>query len=83
MRNKILKHFYLKGKKKDSKGEASDNRFILANTQPINYGILKNTCIMPVFSKDNESTVSHTDFVDAVGQACENSFPLKTSCTLR
>jgi len=54
--------------------ETSDNRFILANTQPISYGELKNHCIIPVFSKDNESTVSHTEFIDVVGQAAEKFF---------
>jgi Domain of unknown function, B. Theta Gene description (DUF3871) len=54
--------------------ETSDNRFILANTQPISYGDLKHKCIIPVFSKDNESTVSHSEFIDVVGQACEKFF---------
>jgi hypothetical protein len=54
--------------------ETSDNRFILANTQPISYGELKHKCIIPVFSKDNESTVSHSEFIDTVGQACEKFF---------
>ena len=54
--------------------ETSDNRFILANTQPISYGELKHKCIIPVFSKDNESTISHSEFVDTVGHACEKFF---------
>ena len=54
--------------------ETSDNRFILANTQPVSYGELKNKCIIPVFSKDNESTISHTEFIDVVGQAAEKFF---------
>jgi len=54
--------------------ETSDNRFILANTQPISYGELKHKCIIPVFSKDNESTVSHSEFIDTVGQAVEQFF---------
>lgn len=54
--------------------ETSDNRFILANTQPISYGELKHKCIIPVFSKDNESTISHSEFIDTVGQACEKFF---------
>lgn len=52
----------------------SDHRFILANTQPISYGDLKHKCIIPVFSKDNESTISHSEFLDTVGQACEKFF---------
>jgi hypothetical protein len=54
--------------------ETSDNRFILANTQPISYGELKHKCIIPVFSKDNESTISHSEFIDIVGQAADKFF---------
>ena len=54
--------------------ETSDNRFILANTNPISYGDLKHKCIIPVFSKDNESTVSHSEFIDTVGQAVDKFF---------
>ena len=54
--------------------ETSDNRFILANTQPISYAELKHKCIIPVFSKDNESTISHSEFVDIVGQAADKFF---------
>lgn len=54
--------------------ETSDNRFILANTEPISYADLKHKCIIPVFSKDNESTISHSEFVDVVGQATDKIF---------
>lgn len=54
--------------------ETSDDRFILANTQPIPYADLKHRCIIPVFSKDNESTISHSEFVDVVGQAADKFF---------
>jgi hypothetical protein len=54
--------------------EISDDRFILANTQPISYADLKHKCIIPVFSKDNESTISHSEFVDIVGQAVDKFF---------
>jgi len=54
--------------------ETSDNRFILANTEPISYADLKNHCIIPVFSKDNESTISHSEFIDIVGQAADKFF---------
>ena len=58
--------------------ETSDNRFILANTEPISYGDLKYRCTIPVFSKDNESTISHSEFIDTVGQACEKFFTSET-----
>jgi len=54
--------------------ETSDSRFILANTQPISYAELKHKCIIPVFSKDNESTISHSEFIDIVGQAADKFF---------
>ena len=54
--------------------ETSDNRFILANTQPVSYADLKHRCIIPVFSKDNESTISHSEFIDVVGQAADKFF---------
>jgi hypothetical protein len=54
--------------------ETSDNRFILANTEPIPYADLKHKCIVPVFSKDNEMTISHTEFIDVVGQVAEKFF---------
>ena len=54
--------------------ETSDNRFILANTQPISYADLRFKSIIPVFSKDNESTISHSEFIDIVGQAADKFF---------
>jgi hypothetical protein len=54
--------------------ETSDNRFILANTEPCSYADLKHKCIIPVFSKENESTISHSEFIDVVGQIAEKFF---------
>jgi len=54
--------------------ETSDDRFILANTEPIPYADLKHRCIIPVFSKDNESTISHSEFIDTIGQAADKFF---------
>ena len=44
-----------------------DTRFIGANTQSITYQHLRDKCTIPVFAKDNESTISHQEFVDIVG----------------
>jgi hypothetical protein len=52
----------------------SDNRFIVANTEPIPYQLLKEKCTIPVFSKDNESTISHQEFIEVVGQAAHLAF---------
>jgi len=53
----------------------SDNRFMVANTQSIPYQLLKQKCTIPVFAKDNESTISHQEFVDIVGDAVSLAFP--------
>jgi hypothetical protein len=52
----------------------SDNRFVLANTQPIPFQLLQRKCTIPVFSKDNESTISHQKFIEVVGQAANLAF---------
>ncbi|MBN1183430.1 MAG: DUF3871 family protein [Bacteroidales bacterium] len=54
--------------------ETSSDSFIVANTQPVAYNELKHKCIIPVFAKDNETTVSHVDFIDAVGEVCHDFF---------
>ncbi len=38
--------------------------FIEANTQEIQLHQLKSECIIPVFSKDNERTISHQEFIE-------------------
>lgn len=39
------------------------NHFIEANTVEIDLQHLKSDCIVPVFSKDNELTISHNAFI--------------------
>lgn len=50
--------------------------FIEANTQKTDLRELKNDCIIPVFSKDNEKTIAHQEFIeiaqDAVGTVFRN-----------
>lgn len=43
--------------------------FIEANTKAVELSHLKNDCIVPVFSKDNELTISHTAFIETVAEA--------------
>ena len=45
------------------------NPFIEANTKAVDLAHLRNDCIVPVFSKDNELTISHTAFVETVALA--------------
>jgi len=52
----------------------SDNQFILANTSPISIGELRGSCIIPSFAKDNESTISHSHFIEAVYNAAQMTF---------
>ena len=46
--------------------------FIEANTKEVSVGHLKNECIIPVFSKDNEVTISH--HIEAVYDAANEVF---------
>ena len=39
-------------------------RFIEANTKSVSLSHLRKDCTIPVFSKDNESTISHFEFID-------------------
>lgn len=54
--------------------QESDNRFMVANTQSIEFDHLRKKCTIPVFSKDNESTISHQEFIDIAGQAATMAF---------
>jgi len=49
--------------------------FILANTTEVELHHLKNDCIIPVFSKDNEKTIAHQEFIDIVISAVKSAFP--------
>lgn len=48
--------------------------FIEANTKEVSVGHLKNDCIIPVFSKDNEVTISHHSFIETVYDAANEVF---------
>lgn len=45
--------------------------FIEANTAEISFDHLKDDCVIPVFSKDNERTIAHFEFIQIV-QDCAN-----------
>lgn len=49
--------------------------FIEANTKPVDMAHLKNDCVVPVFSKDNEVTISHQSFIETVWNAAHRLFP--------
>lgn len=46
--------------------QPTKKNFIEANTKAVDTNHLKKDCIIPVFSKDNESTISHFEFIDSV-----------------
>lgn len=54
------------------------NHFIEANTMEIDLQHLKNDCIVPVFSKDNELTISHNAFIETVLDAANSFFTGET-----
>jgi hypothetical protein len=47
------------------------NPFMEANTKDVSLSALKNDCIIPVFSKDNEKTLAHQEFIE-IAQNCVN-----------
>lgn len=49
--------------------------FIEANTQKVSLQHLQNDCIIPVFSKDNETTISHGQFIGNTMEIVQNLFP--------
>ncbi|WP_270539799.1 DUF3871 family protein, partial [Bacteroides zhangwenhongii] len=48
--------------------------FIEANTIEASLEHLRNECIIPVFAKDNEATLSHVAFIEAVQDATNTFF---------
>ena len=49
--------------------------FIVANTIEVPLHHLKQDCIIPVFSKDNEKTIAHQEFIESVLSAISKVFP--------
>lgn len=52
----------------------SPNPFIEANTKEVSLSHLQNDCTIPVFSKDNECTLAHHEFIDAVDSCARTVF---------
>lgn len=50
------------------------NPFIEANTKTVSLSHLQKDCIIPVFSKDNERTISHQEFIDVVHNCANKIF---------
>ncbi len=52
--------------------------FIEANTENVSLSHLKEDCIIPVFTKDNEITLSHQEFIETVLEAVNQVFGNET-----
>ena len=61
-----------------SRGSDVKLPFIEANTKEVTIEHLKNDCVVPVFSKDNEITISHPAFIESVWEAASRVFPHET-----
>lgn len=63
------------------KNELSNKRdilqspFIEANTHEASLSTLKNKCIIPVFTKDNEKTIAHQEFIEMTQSCVQKVFP--------
>lgn len=53
--------------------QSKKTQFIEANTNPVSLLHLKNDCVIPTF-RDNEKTISHYEFVDAVQFSAKHFF---------
>ncbi len=54
--------------------ETSDIHFMAANTNPVSLGELQKRHTIPVFAKDNESTISHQEFIETIALVTEKIF---------
>lgn len=54
--------------------QTTRKQFIEANTKEVSLFHLKNECITPVFSKDNEVTISHNCFIETVWEGVQRMF---------
>jgi hypothetical protein len=50
------------------------NPFIEANTTEVSFNSLKKDCIIPVFAKDNEKTISHQEFIEVTQNSVTSVF---------
>ena len=56
-------------------GVRHNHHFIEANTKPVDIAHLRTDCVVPVFSKDNEVTISHQSFIETVLGAAHRMLP--------
>lgn len=54
--------------------ENNNNPFIEANTKSVSLSHLQKDCIIPVFSKDNEKTIAHQEFIEVIQDSVSKAF---------
>ena len=54
--------------------ETSDSHFMAANTSPVSIAEISNKHTIPVFSRDNESTISHQEFIETIAFVAQQIF---------
>lgn len=59
-------------------GRGNKLPFIEANTKEVTIEHLRNECVVPVFSKDNEVTISHPNFIETIWDTAHKVFPNET-----
>lgn len=62
----------------ESSSISNNNRFIEANTQQVTLSHLRQDCTIPVFAKDNETTIPHFEFISAVRETAQQLFQQET-----
>lgn len=67
--NNLLPILHSEYNSADVQAAPTPKPFIEANSIEVSLGHLRNECIIPVFSKDNEKTISHQEFVQAAEEA--------------
>ena len=55
-------------------GETTSDQFMKANTKAVDIDTLSRDCIIPVFSKSNETIISHQDFIETAYKMVEFVF---------
>jgi len=55
-------------------GQTSDKHFMAANTVPVSIEELSRRHTIPVFAKDNESTISHQEFIETIAYVSDQIF---------
>ena len=55
-------------------GVRHNRHFIEANTKPVDIAHLRADCVVPVFSKDNEVTISHNQFIETMWECAQRMF---------